>query len=73
MAKVKLEGNQTDGYHLTVDGAPFFIKGAGLEFGQLKSLADADTDLSSPNGRGYPARAEEASRASRILSSAERR
>ena len=41
MAKVKLEGNQTDGYHLTVDGAPFFIKGAGLEFGQLKSLASA--------------------------------
>ncbi len=41
MAKVKLEGNQTDGYHLTVDGAPFFVKGAGLEFGQLKSLANA--------------------------------
>ncbi len=41
MAKVQLEGNQTSGYRLTVDGAPFFIKGAGLEFGQLKSLANA--------------------------------
>ena len=41
MAKVQLEGNQTDGYRLIVDGAPFFIKGAGLEFGQLKSLANA--------------------------------
>ena len=41
MTKVKLEGNQSDGYQLTVDGAPFFIKGAGLEFGQLKSLASA--------------------------------
>ena len=41
MAKVQLEGNQTNGYRLIVDGAPFFIKGAGLEFGQLKSLANA--------------------------------
>ena len=41
MAKVQLQGNQTDGYRLTVDGAPFFIKGAGLEFGRLKSLANA--------------------------------
>ena len=41
MTKVKLEGNQSDGYQLTADGAPSFIKGAGLEFGQLKSLASA--------------------------------
>lgn len=41
MAKVQLLGNKTDGYQLTVDGEPFFIKGAGLEFGHLKSLAEA--------------------------------
>lgn len=41
MAKVKLQGNQTDGHYLTVDGAPFFVKGAGLEFGHLASLASA--------------------------------
>lgn len=41
MAKVQLEGNQTDGYRLTLDGAPFFVKGAGLEFGRLESLANA--------------------------------
>jgi hypothetical protein len=41
MATVQLAGNTTDGYELTVDGQPFFIKGAGLEFGQLQSLADA--------------------------------
>lgn len=41
MAKVQLEGNQTDGYHLILDGAPFFVKGAGLEFGLLESLANA--------------------------------
>jgi hypothetical protein len=41
MAKVQLEGNQTDGYRLTVDGAPFYVKGAGLEFGHLESLAKA--------------------------------
>jgi hypothetical protein len=41
MAKVQLLGNKADGYHLTVDGEPFFIKGAGLEFGHLKSLAEA--------------------------------
>ena len=39
MAKVELLGNQTSGYQLIVDGAPFFIKGAGLEFGRLESLA----------------------------------
>jgi hypothetical protein len=38
MAKVELLGNQTSGYQLIVDGAPFFIKGAGLEFGRLESL-----------------------------------
>ena len=41
MAKVKLQGNQTDGHYLTVDGEPFFVKGAGLEFGHLASLASA--------------------------------
>ena len=41
MAKVQLLGNKADGYQLTVDGEPFFIKGAGLEFGHLKSLAEA--------------------------------
>lgn len=41
MAQVKLQGNQTDGYFLTVDGTPFFVKGAGLEFGHLASLASA--------------------------------
>ena len=39
MAKVELKGNHSDGYRLTVDSAPFFIKGAGLEFGRLESLA----------------------------------
>lgn len=35
--KVKLE--QTDGkYQLTVDGKPFFVKGAGLEFGNIDAL-----------------------------------
>ena len=41
MASVQLIGNATDGYQLTVDGVPFFVKGAGLEFGQLASLKDA--------------------------------
>ena len=41
MAKVQLLGNKADGYRLAVDGKPFFIKGAGLEFGHLKSLAEA--------------------------------
>ena len=41
MAKVQLLGDKADGYQLTVDGEPFFIKGAGLEFGHLKSLAEA--------------------------------
>ena len=41
MASVQLIGNATDGYQLTVDGVPFFVKGAGLEFGQLA----ADPDL----------------------------
>ena len=27
-------------YQLTVDGEPFYIKGAGLELGSIKSLAD---------------------------------
>ncbi|MEO1074512.1 MAG: glycoside hydrolase family 2 TIM barrel-domain containing protein [Bacteroidota bacterium] len=31
---------QTDGrYHLTVDGTPFFVNGAGLEFGDIDRLA----------------------------------
>ena len=29
MAKVQLLGNKADGYHLTVDGEPFFIKERG--------------------------------------------
>ena len=33
MASVQLIGNATDGYQLTVDSDPFFVKGAGLEFG----------------------------------------
>ena len=41
MAKVKLLGIKADGFQLTVDGEPFFIKGAGLKFGHLKSLAEA--------------------------------
>ena len=41
MAKVCLVGDRTDGYRLEVDGAPFYVKGAGLEFGQLASLARA--------------------------------
>ena len=41
MAKVCLVGDGTDGYRLKVDGAPFYVKGAGLEFGQLASLAGA--------------------------------
>ena len=41
MAKVQLLGDKADGYQLTVDGEPFFIKGAGLEFGHPKSLAEA--------------------------------
>lgn len=41
MAKVCLVGDRTDGYRLEVDGAPFYVKGAGLEFGQLASLAGA--------------------------------
>ena len=45
MAKVCLVGDRTDGYRLEVDGAPFYVKGAGLEFGQLASLAGAGTCL----------------------------
>ena len=41
MQKVKLLGNKFDGFQLTVDGMPFFIKGAGLEFEHLKSLVEA--------------------------------
>lgn len=37
-AKV-LQTNQGN-YQLCVDGAPFFIKGAGLEFGQMSTLAE---------------------------------
>lgn len=37
---VKVEIRQTDGrYQLYVDGAPFYIKGAGLEFGSQEKLA----------------------------------
>ena len=41
MAKVQLLGDKASGYQLTLDGEPFFIKGAGLEFGHLQSLAEA--------------------------------
>ena len=36
----KVEVRQTDGkYHLFKDGAPFYIHGAGLEFGDVEALA----------------------------------
>ena len=43
MAKVQLLGDKAGVYQLTLDGEPFFIKGAGLEFGHPKSLAFAKT------------------------------
>lgn len=37
----KVEIRQTDGkYELMVNGEPFYIKGAGLEFGNIKALSD---------------------------------
>ncbi len=38
-ARVKVE-NHGDGFRLSVNGEPFYIKGAGLEFGDIKSLAE---------------------------------
>ena len=38
-SKVELQ-QQTGNYQLTVDGKPFYIKGAGLELGSIQSLAD---------------------------------
>ncbi|MGB3543606.1 MAG: hypothetical protein WBA11_11855, partial [Rubrivirga sp.] len=36
----QVELRQTDGrYQITVDGAPFFVEGAGLEFGDIEALA----------------------------------
>jgi beta-galactosidase/beta-glucuronidase len=32
--------NQSGKYQLSIDGKPFYIKGAGLELGSIKSLAD---------------------------------
>ncbi|HBQ02870.1 MAG TPA: hypothetical protein DD655_04525 [Halieaceae bacterium] len=40
MASVQLIGNATDGYQLTVDSDPFFVKGAGLEFGMGANCLD---------------------------------
>ncbi|OZC03564.1 glycoside hydrolase family 2 TIM barrel-domain containing protein [Rubricoccus marinus] len=37
-AKVEVRGDST-GYGLFVDGEPFYIKGAGLEFGDVEALA----------------------------------
>ena len=38
-SKVELK-KQSQNYQLSVDGNPFYIKGAGLELGSIKSLAD---------------------------------
>ena len=38
-SKVELK-KQSQHYQLSVDGKPFYIKGAGLELGSIKSLAD---------------------------------
>ncbi|MCS5587301.1 MAG: hypothetical protein NZ697_02295 [Porticoccaceae bacterium] len=38
-SKVELQ-QQAGNYQLTVDGKPFYIKGAGLELGSIQSLAD---------------------------------
>ena len=38
-SKVQLK-KQSQNYQLSVDGNPFYIKGAGLELGSIKSLAD---------------------------------
>ena len=38
-AKVKLQ-QLNERYQLVVNGQPFYIKGAGLEWGNIKSLAD---------------------------------
>jgi hypothetical protein len=37
--KVELQNDNGD-YQLTVDGEPFYIKGAGLEFGDVEALAE---------------------------------
>ena len=37
-SKVELQ-HGSDGYQLLVDGAPFYIQGAGLEFGSIPELA----------------------------------
>lgn len=39
MAHAKLLTTEEHGYQLQVDGEPFYIKGAGLEFGQMSLLA----------------------------------
>ena len=38
-SKVELK-KQSQKYQLSIDGKPFYIKGAGLELGSIKSLAD---------------------------------
>ena len=38
-SKVELT-KQAQRYQLSVDGKPFYIKGAGLELGSIESLAD---------------------------------
>ena len=40
MAHAKVLQTNQGNYQLCVDGAPFFIKGAGLEFGQMSALAE---------------------------------
>ena len=40
VAQVELRQNETGYYRLFVDGEEFFVKGAGLEFGDMESLAE---------------------------------
>ena len=50
MATVELIQQKSGDYQLLVDSKPFFIQGAGLEFGPMSALAACGGTPSAPGG-----------------------